>query len=374
MATSVRVTGAWTTMASSTVGQNNALAGRLHDNIFFSKSAALDLSLVRGGVFASAYTGGVYSDFFAVKTSNVSALQLSVFGGGAVIPVAGQGGYSIYNQGSVTVTLDAAHATLSRIDRVDLVIQDTTTSTGGAYLVVTNGTAAGSPTVPANPNTTTSITICTVLVPPNSTNSAGLTVTDTRTSAGILHGSRPLLPGDSLSNAGVYIGELRDNGTGIDRWNGTVWQPVWYGTSRGLMTVQKSNTTTTLTGGTEYKLLFDTPVDTCAEATFASDTLTINVTGRWRLRAAFKMTSGGFGASYMWIKLASSTASSTSLKSQFVQNIPASPPANQSVETEFVGQLTAGSTWSVWITSGITQNMDLGMLVNTFFQAEFLGP
>lgn len=372
MATSVKVTGAWTTMSSTTVGFNSALAGRLHDSMFFAKNAALDLSMVRSGVLASATSGGVYTDYFAVKASSTSSLQVTVFGGGAAVAISGQGAYSVYCQGSQLLTLDTAHATLNRVDRIDLQVQDTTTSTGGAYLVITNGTAAGSPVAPAAPSN--SIPIATVLVPFNNANSVNLVVTDTRVSTGVLHGVRVLLPGDSLATAGIYVGEMRDNGTGIDRWNGTAWQPVWYGTGRGLLTMQKSNSVTSLTGGTEFQLLFDTAIDTCAEATFSTNVLTINVTGRWRLRAAFKMSSGGGASSYMWIKIASSAGSSTNLKSQFVQNIPASAPANQSVETEFVGQLTAGSTWSVWITSGVTQNMDLGNLVNTFFQAEYLGP
>lgn len=371
MATSVKVTGAWTTMSSSTVGFNNALAGRLHDAGIFMKATAGDLGAVRGGVIASEYTTA-WSDFSPAKGSSSSSLQVLVAPGYAVIPISGQACYTVYNQALQTLTLDTAHATLNRIDRIDLQIQDTTTSVGGAYLVITNGTAAGSPTIPAAP--TNSIPIASVLVPFNNANSVNLTVASLAVSAGVQHGVRPLLTGDSLASAGLALGELRDTGTGIDRWNGTAWQPVWYGTGRGLLTMQKSNSVTSLTGGTEFQLLFDTAIDTCAEATFSTNVLTINVTGRWRLRAAFKMSSGGGASSYMWIKIASSAGSSTNLKSQFVQNIPSSASANQSVETEFVGQLTAGSTWSVWITSGVTQNMDLGNLVNTFFQAEYLGP
>lgn len=64
-----------------------------------------------------------------------------------------QGGYSVMNDGTVLVTLDAAHATLARIDLVVVRIQDSQYSGGSntATIEKVTGTPAGSPTVPTAP-------------------------------------------------------------------------------------------------------------------------------------------------------------------------------------------------------------------------------
>lgn len=161
-------------------------------------------------------------------TAAGSGLSINIARGAAIVERGTPDGpylVSVFSNGQVT--LGTADATNSRIDRVDLQVLDGSQGDNGgtsqtAY-IVTQGIASGTPATPAPP--VDSIPICTVLLPANTITVTSGMITKTRKSSAVRGAVRVLLEGDSLSDAGMHVGELRDTSVispsspTIDRWN-----------------------------------------------------------------------------------------------------------------------------------------------------------
>lgn len=208
---------------------NTAMIGRYHDLATLLEGAAgtNEYTTARAGCLPGAADSGsnVPSCFAAAPTSGLS---MSIRRGAAVVERNTLvGSYIVVVQASGTVTLTTADATNPRIDRVDLQVLDGVLGdNGGTSLtqyIVTTGTAAGSPAVPAAP--ANSIPICQVLLPANTLTITSGMITDTRKSASVRGAVRVMLPGDSLSDPGFAPGELRNTTAisgavpRIDQWN-----------------------------------------------------------------------------------------------------------------------------------------------------------
>lgn len=184
----------------------------------------------------------------AVTAEMPGALQVTASGTGLVANVAkgaaaverstAAGPYIVQLRAVGSVTLTAAHATLPRVDRIDLQVFDgalgDNSGTSLTRIIVTDGTAAASPTTPAAPSNT--IPLATVLLPAATTLLTSGMITDIRKSAGVRGGVRVLLPGDLLADVGFMTGELRDTGAKVgasgirtlDRWDAvtSAWQTL----------------------------------------------------------------------------------------------------------------------------------------------------
>lgn len=166
-----------------------------------------------------------------------TGLSLQIRRGAAVVERSTTvGPYIVVVEATGTVTLATADSINSRIDRVDLQVLDAVLGDGGGTVVryvVTSGT--GTPVagvIPVAPPPINSIPICQVTLTANATTVTGGMIADKRRSAGLRGGVRFLLPGDSLSDAGIMSGEMRDTtalgGFTIDKWNNATssWLPV----------------------------------------------------------------------------------------------------------------------------------------------------
>lgn len=227
MATPVTVTatvgGAWSLQST-----NSALHGRLHDGATLIQTASM--ATWRDGVFAAT---GTEFQLSALGSPNQT---VNVAAGSGVVTRTGQGPYELYCTATQNVPLDAAHATLARIDVVYARAVDTVFSEGATTLQfgVVTGTPSGSPVVPALPAGAYlklgEIAVPSLATRPSNQVQAG-DITDRRRAAGHFDGVRTLLAGDAIADAGFHVGEMRDStqlsgGVGIERWNGSGWDPV----------------------------------------------------------------------------------------------------------------------------------------------------
>lgn len=227
MATPVTVTaangGAWSLQST-----NSALQGRLHDGAQFMQTASM--ATWRDGVFAAI---GTEFQLSALGSPNQT---VNVAAGSGIVTRTGQGPYVMWSTPTTNVPLDAAHATLARIDVVYARAVDTVFSEGATTLQfgVVTGTPSGSPVVPALP-AGAYLKLGEIAVPSLATRPSNQVqtgdITDKRRAASHFDGVRRLLAGDALADAGFRVGELRDstdltNGIGIERWNGSGWDPL----------------------------------------------------------------------------------------------------------------------------------------------------
>jgi len=122
-----------------------------------------------------------------LKVTAATGLQVTVAAGGAFVtdgatPIAGA--YHVFNDGPATLTLDASHLTLPRIDLV--IAEVTDTAAGGAAdafrIRKVTGTAAGSPVAPAVP--ARSLALAQVSVPATASSVVAGNITDRRVAGG----------------------------------------------------------------------------------------------------------------------------------------------------------------------------------------------
>lgn len=157
----------------------------------------------RGGVHP--LLGGA----FAVTPN--TGLILNVASGVAFIPgteSAKQGTYICTNDATKTVTLDTAHGTLPRIDRVILRVYDSAYSGASNTWAIEKltGTAAASPVAPTLP--ANAIAIASVSVVANDTTISAGEITDTRSYATAVGGAIPVKSTGKPSLASVPDGQL----------------------------------------------------------------------------------------------------------------------------------------------------------------------
>lgn len=243
--------GTWTIQST-----NTASVGRYHDLSTLSEGSSTNLSKARPGVLCAA----------APAASSVpSALQLAVTGSGLNLSV--QPGAAVVERGTLvgcyevnsttsgTVTLGTADATNPRIDRVDLQVLDGSLGDNGGVsltrFVVTQGTASGTPVLPTAPSN--SVPQGQVLIPANTITLTSGMLTDTRKSAAVRGGLRPLLPGDALTDPGFVTCEERIhyNAT-YGMWLRDFWDSVgatWRGTQEILFAQPAQTVFGTLAAG-----------------------------------------------------------------------------------------------------------------------------
>ncbi|MFD0303949.1 hypothetical protein ACFVH1_32140, partial [Streptomyces sp. NPDC127123] len=173
-------------------------------------------------------------------TVTVSGTTITVGTGIASLYYAEQGVYRVAMTSTSNLTLDAAHATLSRIDLVYLRVWDNAVDGSGqakADVVYLPGTPSSTPSAPTPSGTVIYMRLAHITVPAvgGGSPSVNNTVTPVTVAAG------GIVP--DASAAGFYVGQYRDNGTNLQRWTGTAWE-----------TMQKVDTVgwTTPTLGTGY--------------------------------------------------------------------------------------------------------------------------
>lgn len=117
-------------------------------------------------------------------------------------------------------TLNAAHATLPRTDLVYVRVWDNSVDGGGlntADIVYLPGTASATPTAPVPAGTQIYMPLATIAVPASGSGSPSVNSS-----------VRPVTvaPGGILPDAaapGLYAGQYRDNGSGLERYDGAAW-------------------------------------------------------------------------------------------------------------------------------------------------------
>ncbi|QXE36215.1 hypothetical protein KQY30_20170 [Streptomyces sp. GMY02] len=152
----------------------------------------------------------------------VDGSTISIGGGSAWVYEAGQGLYGVTMSVS-TRTLDAPHATLPRIDLVYLRVWDNSVDAGGLNegdFVYLPGTPSVTPVAPTPAGTQIYIRIATITVPA----SGGGAPSVSQSVLPVTVAPGGILPDPAAT--GYYVGQYRDNGTGLQRWNGSAWRTV----------------------------------------------------------------------------------------------------------------------------------------------------
>ncbi|WP_431999337.1 hypothetical protein [Streptomyces sioyaensis] len=173
--------------------------------------------------------------------TTLSGTTINVSAGAGWVWYTGQGTYRAVLPSAWTGTLQAAHATLSRIDLVYLRVWDTSVDGSGLRqgdVVYLPGTPSSTPVVPTPAGVQIGFYLATINVPPvgGGSPSVSLSVRPQTVAPG------GILP-SSVAPTSPYLGQYYDNGTDLLRYNGTSWE-----TYQKVQTV----TWTTPTLGTGY--------------------------------------------------------------------------------------------------------------------------
>ncbi|MGW1813274.1 hypothetical protein ACWCQM_06845 [Streptomyces sp. NPDC002125] len=171
--------------------------------------------------------GGVLPGSGGLAVS-VAGTAITVGSGTAWVYRSGQGVYGVSLNSGASATLNAAHATLPRIDLVYLRVWDNSVDASGlntADAVYLPGTASSTPAAPTPAGTQIYLPLATISVPASGGGSPSVNniVAKTVAAGGIL---------PDPSAAGYYVGQYRDDGTGLQRYDGTAWgyvQPLGVG-------------------------------------------------------------------------------------------------------------------------------------------------
>ncbi|MET8982145.1 hypothetical protein ABZX85_41835 [Streptomyces sp. NPDC004539] len=166
---------------------------------------------------------------------------INVAAGVASLYRSGQGLYRAFLASATVVgTLNAAHASFTRIDLVYLRVWDTDVDSTGlrkADAVYLAGTASASPVAPTPGASEIYIPLATITVPPSGGGAAS--VQDSRP---VTTAPGGILPASTAPNS-PYTGQYWDDGTQLRRWNGSTWEtygpvtswtaytPTWAGLS-----------------------------------------------------------------------------------------------------------------------------------------------
>jgi hypothetical protein len=200
--------------SDGTTGRNNArdIRTQLLSGLLLPDSTGV---LARPGVLPRTYVNTTGLEYVDLKVTQLDTpgQAVKVNAGKAVTPRTGQGPYLASQETLIAnYPMDAADPTNPRYDIVYVRLYDKNIgdSSGGPHGPVVehfNGTAGGSPAVPSFP--TDSVPLARILRPAGVNNITTANITDMRKSTSIFGTPRPLLPGDSLSDAGILPGEKR---------------------------------------------------------------------------------------------------------------------------------------------------------------------
>ncbi|MEU7044928.1 hypothetical protein AB0A77_28270 [Streptomyces varsoviensis] len=179
-------------------------------------------------------------------TTSLSGQDIWVSAGAAVLHRQGQGVYRAVLPAAWGGTLTAPHATLDRVDLVYLRVWDTDVDGAGLAqgdVVYLPGTASSTPLPPRPPEGQIALPLAVITVPHVGGGAPSVVQVRPVTVA----------PGGILPDPdapGLYPGQYRDNGTGLERWDGTRWsvlQPLGVGQvlfARKTTDTSRSNTVT----------------------------------------------------------------------------------------------------------------------------------
>jgi hypothetical protein len=152
---------------------------------------------------------------------SVVGTAITVGSGVAWVYQSGQGMYAVPLTSGASLTMNAAHATLARIDLVYLRVWDNAVDASGlnkADAVYLAGTAASSPVAPTPAGTQIYIQLATISVPASGGGAASVSQTvmpKTVAPGGILP--------SSAAPTSPYTGQYYDDGTNLLRYNGSTW-------------------------------------------------------------------------------------------------------------------------------------------------------
>ena len=219
---------------------------------------------------------------------------------------------------------DALGQTLAKIDRVA-------------------GTPASIPAPPAAPSAF--IPICEVRVEANSSAGVpinwGTAVTDRKWFTVAVGG---IQPGPDTTN-GVYVGQYRDTGTGLQRWSGAAWVSLF----PALTSVYAQSTTTVISSSTSY-------VDT---ATVLSTTVVVPPSGKVDIAGVLTHYSNSSGYGYSDLLITGSTSGTLRTPTDVQAMRLSGPGPDVTASYSFVQSGTAGETltvkWQHRVTTGAIQ-------------------
>lgn len=174
---------------------------------------------------------GVIAGGTALTATGAAAMQVQISIGRALVQgVDTQGAYPVAVTAPETLTIADGHAQYGRIDAVVLRVYDPLYDTGQqtlARLEVLQGAATATPVAPTLPAAT--LRLWEITVPAGtSAGTGGITwasaLADRRRYTSSYGGIIPR--GWGMTFAGAYPGQYRDNGLGLDRWDGSTWQTL----------------------------------------------------------------------------------------------------------------------------------------------------
>ncbi|NUK09744.1 hypothetical protein HRW18_17375 [Streptomyces lunaelactis] len=174
---------------------------------------------------------GVIAGGTALNATGAGPMQVQIAVGRALVQgTEAQGAYPVAVTAPETLTVTDGNATNPRIDVVVLRVCDELYDTTGQTLArveLVTGAASATPTPPTLPPT--SLRLWEITVPAGvSAGTGGITwssaLDDRRRYTAAYGGITPR--GWGLSFTGAYPGQYRDNGSGLDRWDGAAWQTL----------------------------------------------------------------------------------------------------------------------------------------------------
>ncbi|MBT2466558.1 hypothetical protein J7E97_01435 [Streptomyces sp. ISL-66] len=174
---------------------------------------------------------GVIAGGTALAATGVAAMQVQIGVGRALVQGTDpQGAYPVAVTAPETLTVIDGHAQYGRIDAVVLRVYDSSYDTSGqtaARVEIIQGAPTANPVAPSLPAAT--LRLWEITVPAGtSAGTGGITwasaLADRRRYTSAYGGIIPR--GWGLTFAGAYPGQYRDNGTGLDRWDGSAWQTL----------------------------------------------------------------------------------------------------------------------------------------------------
>ncbi|MFC5214317.1 hypothetical protein [Streptomyces coerulescens] len=174
---------------------------------------------------------GVIAGGDALKATGVGAMQVQLGVGRAIVQGTDvQGAYPVAVTAPETLTVTDGNAQHGRIDSLVLRVVDELYDTGTtttARVELVQGAASATPSPPQLP--ATALRLWDITVPAGvSAGTGGITwgsaLADRRRFTAAYGGVIPR--GWGLSFTGAYPGQYRDNGQGLDRWDGSAWQTL----------------------------------------------------------------------------------------------------------------------------------------------------
>lgn len=222
--------------SDGTTGRNNARDIRMQLITPLLLPDALGTG-IRNGVLPRTWSSTLsqYTDLKVTQLASPGqAVQIQP--GRLFLTRSGQGPYILTQESAVaSYAMDTADPTNARIDVIYARLYDAAIGDGGFHgprLEHVNGTPAGSPVAPSVPSG--AIALAQVLRPAGVNNVTDANITDLRKGTALHGAPRLLLPGDSLADPGLFVGErqVRMNSAAAIAAGGAAWNEYrWCGDS-----------------------------------------------------------------------------------------------------------------------------------------------